>query len=112
MPMHPENNEHFYYGNAEASTGRRGRLVLHEDGSGAEEYFYGKMGEVTQLKRTFIVPNQAVATYTTSWNYDNFNRLLSMTYPDKEQVAYGYNTAGQPLIVQVYPVFSASLAIA
>jgi len=39
--------------------------MLREDGTGAIEYFYGKMGEVTKTRRTLIVPNQAIATYVT-----------------------------------------------
>ena len=39
--------------------------MLREDGTGAIEYFYGKMGEVTKTRRTMIVPNQVIATYVT-----------------------------------------------
>ena len=74
---------------------RIGRLMLREDGCGAVEYFYGKMGEVTKTMRTLIVPNQAVATYVTQWKYDSHNRLLEMIYPDEEKVTYDYNLGGQ-----------------
>ena len=33
------------------------------------------MGEVTKIRRTLIVPNQAIATYVTQWTYDSHNRL-------------------------------------
>ena len=69
--------------------------MLHEDGTGAIEYYYGKMGEVIKTTRTLIVPNQAIATYVTEWKYDSHNRLLEMTYPDGEKVSYGYNLGGQ-----------------
>ena len=69
--------------------------MLREDGSGAIEYYYGKMGEVLKTVRTLIVPNQAVATYITQWKYDSHNRLLEMIYPDEEKVTYGYNLGGQ-----------------
>ena len=69
--------------------------MLREDGSGAVEYYYGKMGEVLKTVRTLIVPNQAVATYVTQWKYDSHNRLLEMIYPDEEKVTYGYNLGGQ-----------------
>ena len=69
--------------------------MLREDGSGAIEYYYGKMGEVLKTVRTLIVPNQAVATYVTQWKYDSHNRLLEMIYPDEEKVTYGYNLGGQ-----------------
>ena len=94
-PDHPENNVKYYYGGRNASQNRIGRLMLREDGTGAIEYFYGKMGEVTKTRRTLIVPNQAIATYVTQWTYDSHNRLLEMIYPDKEKVTYSYNLGGQ-----------------
>ena len=69
--------------------------MLREDGTGAIEYFYGKMGEVTKTRRTLIVPNQAIATYVTQWTYDSHNRLLEMIYPDEEKITYSYNLGGQ-----------------
>jgi len=68
----------YYYGGRNASLNRIGRLMLREDGTGAIEYFYGKMGEVTKTRRTMIVPNQVIATYVTQWTYDSHNRLLEM----------------------------------
>ena len=85
----------YYYGGRNASQNRIGRLMLREDGTGAIEYFYGKMGEVTKTRRTLIVPNQAIATYVTQWIYDSHNRLLEMIYPDEEKVTYSYNLGGQ-----------------
>ncbi|RGN77117.1 hypothetical protein DXB41_15895, partial [Segatella copri] len=94
-PDHPENNVKYYYGGRNASQNRIGRLMLREDGTGAIEYFYGKMGEVTKSRRTMIVPNQAIATYVTQWTYDSHNRLLEMIYPDEEKITYSYNLGGQ-----------------
>ena len=88
-------NVKYHYGGVNSSYNRIGRLMLREDGSGAIEYYYGKMGEVTKTVRTLIVPNQAVATYITQWKYDSHNRLLEMIYPDEEKVTYGYNLGGQ-----------------
>ena len=93
-PDHPENNVKYYYGGRNASQNRIGRLMMREDGTGAIEYFYGKMGEVTKTRRTLIVPNQAIATYVTQWTYDRHNRLLEMIYPDEEKVTYSYNLGG------------------
>ena len=69
--------------------------MLREDGTGAIEYFYGKMGEVTKTRRTLIVPNQAIVTYVTQWTYDSHNRLLEMIYHDEEKITYSYNLGGQ-----------------
>ena len=93
-PDHTENNVKYYYGGRNASHNRIGRLMMREDGTGAIEYFYGKMGEVTKTRRTLIVPNQAIATYVTQWTYDSHNRLLEMIYPDEEKVTYSYNLGG------------------
>ena len=93
-PDHPENNVKYYYGGRNASHNRIGRLMLREDGTGAIEYFYGKMGEVTKTRRTLIVPNQAIATYVTQWTYDSHNRLVEMIYPDEEKITYSYNLGG------------------
>lgn len=101
-PDHPENNVKYYYGGRNASQNRIGRLMLREDGTGAIEYFYGKMGEVTKTRRTIIVPNQAIATYVTQWTYDSHNRLLEMIYPDEEKVTYTYDLGGQLTNVHGY----------
>ena len=93
-PDHPENNVKYYYGGRNASYNRIGRLMMREDGTGAIEYFYGKMGEVTKTRRTLIVPNQAIAPYVTQWTYDSHNRLIEMIYPDEEKVTYSYNLGG------------------
>ena len=93
-PDHPENNVKYYYGGRNASYNRIGRLMMREDGTGAIEYFYGKMGEVTKTRRTLIVPNQAIATYVTQWTYDSHNRLIEMIYPNEEKVTYSYNLGG------------------
>jgi len=95
-PDHKENNVKYVYGSATDNTGgnRKGRLVYQEDGSGGQEFKYGKMGELTEVRRTLVIPNQAVATYVTGWTYDCWNRVQTMTYPDGETVNYSYNPGG------------------
>ncbi|WP_315320765.1 hypothetical protein [Prevotella aurantiaca] len=39
-----------YLSGRNASQNRIGRLMLREDGTGAIEYFYGKIGEVTNVR--------------------------------------------------------------
>lgn len=92
-PQHHENDVKYTYGN-DTIFNRKGRLVLQEDGSGAQEFKYGKMGELTEIRRTLVIPNQAVATYTTKWTYDSWNRVQSMIYPDNESVNYTYDLGG------------------
>jgi YD repeat-containing protein len=93
-PNHPENNVRYQYGAPGADFNRAGRLLAIEDGSGRQEFKYGRQGELTELSRTLVIPNQGVANYVTQWQYDSWNRLTSMVYPDGETVSYSYNLGG------------------
>lgn len=93
-PQNPENNVKYTYGAAGASDNRAGRIVLQEDASGAQEFFYGPLGEVVKNVRTIVIPQHDEQTYTTEWKYDTWNRLTSMIYADGEEVTYTYNVGG------------------
>ncbi|CAA9225514.1 MAG: Enoyl-CoA hydratase [uncultured Cytophagales bacterium] len=93
-PENPENNVRYTYGQAGATDNRAGRVVLQEDASGAQEFFYGPLGEVLRNVRTVVIPKHDAQTYTTQWVYDTWNRLTSMTYADGEVVTYTYNAGG------------------
>ena len=93
-PNYPENNVTYKYGASDATNNRKGRLICQIDCSGGQEFMYGKMGEITEVRRTLVIPNQAVATYVTNWTYDSWNRVKTMIYPDGETLTYNYNLAG------------------
>ena len=96
--LYPENlfNRVTYtYGKPGEKYGRAGRLVLVEDASGGEAYYYGKMGEVTKTVRTVMASLSDIRTYIYGATYDSWNRVRTMTYPDGEVVTYHYNEAGQ-----------------
>ncbi|WP_217495829.1 RHS repeat domain-containing protein [Mangrovivirga cuniculi] len=93
-PENPENNVTYTYGEAGADNNRAGRVVLQEDASGAQEFFYGPLGEVIKNIRTVVISGHTEQTYVTEWEYDTWNRLMSMTYPDGEKVEYTYNAGG------------------
>ena len=93
-PNQTQNNVTYYYGNRNASHNRVGRLTAQEDATGAQEFFYGNLGEITKIRRTVIIPNNAVATFETQWKFDTWNRLEEMIYPDEEKITYSYNTGG------------------
>ena len=63
--------------------------------SGWQTFKYGKLGEVIENIRTFALPfeNQTY-TFRMQYEYDPFNRIQSMLYPDSERVEYGYNLGG------------------
>ena len=94
-PDHPENNVVYHYGNRSDNAMLKGRVKLRIDGTGATEYDYGMLGEVTKERRTVIVPNHEISTFVTQWVYDSHNRLKQMTYPDGTLVNYDYDDAGQ-----------------
>ena len=63
--------------------------------SGWQTFSYGKLGELNENIRTFALPfeNQTY-TFAMQYEYDPFNRIQSMLYPDSERVEYGYNLGG------------------
>ena len=93
-PQNPVNNVKYTYGNTGASDNRAGRIVLQEDATGAQEFFYNQLGAVTKNIRTILIPGAAPLTYKTEWTYDTWNRVTEMLYPDGEKLTYNYNLGG------------------
>ena len=85
----------YTYGKPGEKYNRAGRLVLVEDASGGEAYYYGNQEEVVKTVRSVMVSTADVRTYVYGATYDSWNRVRTMTYPDGEVVTYGYNAAGQ-----------------
>jgi RHS repeat-associated protein len=94
-PKNPENNVHYTFGKTGDPFNRAGKIVVQEDATGAQENFYGPLGEVVKNVRTIVIPNFGQRTYVTQWSYDTWNRLTSIIYPDSEVVSYTYNLGGQ-----------------
>ena len=94
-PINPQNNVRYTYGDSTASYNRRGRIALLEDASGFRAYKYGKLGEVTEEHRTFVLPNEGYQySFKTQFSYDSWNRVQYISYPDGEMVYYKYNAGG------------------
>ena len=96
FPRYPANNVYYHYGiSTDANINAVGKVVLQEDASGWQTFSYGKLGEVTENIRTFAPPfeNQTY-TFAMKYEYDSWNRIQKMTYPDGEVVSYGYNRGG------------------
>ncbi|SNR84406.1 RHS repeat-associated core domain-containing protein [Flavobacterium sp. ov086] len=93
-PKNPQNNVQYNYGKADGTAARRGRLWFVQDASGGQEFFYGKLGEVEKEIRTLRITPTDVQTYISQFEYDTWNRIQKMTYPDGEVVDYTYNRAG------------------
>ena len=108
-PQNPENNVTYTYGKPGAAHNRAGRIVLQEDATGAQEFFFGPLGEVVKNVRTIVIPQHADQTYTTEWSYDTWNRLTGMVYPDGEKVEYTYNAGGLLTAVHRKSIFTPCL---
>ena len=93
-PENTQNNVSYTYGDAGAAENRAGRIVLQEDTTGAQEFFYNQLGAVTKNVRTILIPDSEPLSYTSQWQYDTWNRVTIMTYPDQEIVTYNYNLGG------------------
>ncbi|MDD2346206.1 MAG: toxin TcdB middle/N-terminal domain-containing protein, partial [Bacteroidales bacterium] len=100
-PDNPEMNVRYTYGDP-SSGNQAGRLLYQQDATGLQEFSYGKLGELIKNVRTFVLPEQFVYTFTMEWQYDTWNRIRQVTYPDGEIVGYNYDRAG--MIDQVYGV--------
>lgn len=92
-PYNYQNKVKYTYG--KAGTGNKaGRLILQQDASGGQEFFYGLQGEVTKVIRTVLVSPVFATTYVSEQQFDTWRRLKKLTYPDGEEVRYHYNQAG------------------
>ncbi len=87
------NNVLYEYGNYNVGN-NSGKLIAKYDGTGHTNYQYGRMGEVI-LEERFVygyqIPDMYFKTY---FNYDSWNRLKRMDYPDGEIVLYHYDRGG------------------
>ena len=96
--QYPANNVHYEYGphdSTNLANNSVGKVTKLEDASGWQTYKYGKLGEVTENIRTFALPyDNQTYTFKMQYEYDSWNRIQSMTYPDGEVVTYGYNKGG------------------
>ena len=97
-PRYPANNVHYRYGSLNAANlaiNAVGRVVYQEDVSGWQKFSYGKLGEVTKNIRTFVAPCDDFSyTFVMEYEYDSWNRIQSITYPDGEVVSYQYDKGG------------------
>ena len=72
-----------------------GRIESITDGTGTRELGYDALGNVTHETRTVALPgNGRTLTFTHTYEYDSWGRMLTMTYPDGEQVDYTYRWGG------------------
>lgn len=97
-PGEPDVPVLYEYGGPGAGDFAAGRVTRITDGTGVEERSYGRLGEMVRQARTIIGHagwnDVSPVTYTTKYDYDTWGRLLGITYPDGEALAYGYDAGG------------------
>src|SRR5262249_19480690 len=116
-PAFPTNNVTYTYG---AASQRQpgpvgnvvGRITHITDGAGTsrtpagagtEARLYGPLGEVVQETRAIPIQGGQVPTYVMQYQYDTWNRIHQMIYPDQpngEPVTYFYDSGG--LVTRVH----------
>lgn len=94
-PVFHANDVHYTYGAPGAPHNGAGRVVAQTDGAGTLTRAYGPLGEVTEETRTVTTQGHQTRSFTTGYRYDSWNRLLDLTYPDGEILAYHYDSGGQ-----------------
>ncbi|MAN26468.1 SpvB/TcaC N-terminal domain-containing protein [Mesonia sp.] len=98
-PENPENKVTYTYGQNNDPLAEEvnavGRLLYQEDASGIQLFGYGKMGELTKNLRSVDVAGRHSYYFYTAWEYDSWNRVQKITYPDGEEVSYHYNLGGE-----------------
>lgn len=81
----------YAYGNSGNATGR---VIYQQDATGYQSFSYGDMGEIIENTRVIVGPNIPTRSFTTQFEYDSWNRIQKLTYPDGEQVFYTYDLGG------------------
>ena len=86
------NNVTYTYGTSGTSKGRPIRIT---DGTGSLELAYDALGNVTEETRTIVLPQHG-EEYRLGmlYQYDSWGRMLSMYYPDGEEITYSYQWGG------------------
>ncbi|MCQ2230622.1 MAG: hypothetical protein MJZ30_02050 [Paludibacteraceae bacterium] len=82
------------YGKNNAKHNRVGLLCYVQDATGVQEMYYNKMGGISKIRKSIVAPNKEIETYEMKWDYDSWNHLTQVVYPDQEKVSYSYNLNG------------------
>jgi RHS repeat-associated protein len=94
-PTFTDNNVAYTYGAPGAADNSANRITEIRDAAGTLTRAYGPLGETVRETRTVTALVTPDRTYTTEFQHDSFNRVLSMTYPDGEVLTYEYDSGGQ-----------------
>ena len=90
----PTHTVTYTYGNNSATNYRKGRLTTVEDMTGTRQFSYGPLGEIKVDDRYVVDPVEGPVHFVTTYVYDAWGRVKTLTYPDGEIVTYGYDHGG------------------
>ncbi len=70
------------------ATNACGRLLRVDDGTGYQIFSYDKLGNISENIRTFALPfEDSVYNFRMLFEYDSWNRVQRIVYPDSEVVS-------------------------
>ncbi len=111
-PDYPRNNFTYTYGLPGAPLNQANRVATVQDASGVLSLAYDALGNAVTETRVVLVPQAnswegeaawdsgkqptTPVTYMTGYLYDDWDRMLQMTYPDGEVLTYQYDAGGLP----------------
>jgi RHS repeat-associated protein len=89
-------NVTYDYGAPGAVENAAGRITTVTDDVGTETLGYDVLGNMARSTRTIdpLRPGDRTRTYTTTFQFDVYGRMLSMLYPDGETLRYAYDAGG------------------
>ena len=94
------NQVYKYYDDEAMNPLDRFKLEYVVDGSGLSRYNYGNLGVISKIEKTIIAPgHEERKTFVHEFEYDSWNRIVQMTYPDGEVVNYNYDRGGNLLSI-------------
>lgn len=96
-PSHSVSYDYGSPGNGNYSTGRITRI---KDLTGTRYLRYGALGEVTGERRVLRDVSGQMNTFTSTFRYDSWGRMMEMVYPDGEHLLYQYNETGQLISIR------------
>ncbi|MBR5029193.1 MAG: hypothetical protein IKX51_08235, partial [Bacteroidales bacterium] len=103
-PLLPQNNVTYTYGTtSNTATNACGRLLRVDDGTGYQIFAYDRLGNVAENIRAIALPfEDSVYNFRMMFEYDTWNRVQRIVYPDSEVVTYNYDLAGNLNRVHTY----------
>ena len=79
------------------ATNACGRLLRVDDGTVYQILAYDRLGNVAENIRAMALPfEDSLYNFRMMFEYDSWNRVQRIVYPDSEVVSYSYDLGGKP----------------